>query len=436
MNRGLWLVVVALVLLTLWPGSSQAQVPEKRQEFVYGINAFTGRIYQGTFYPLSEDTLYLLADVTNIISPRHSLVYFWPITNEQRVDWSGLNETVDGSLEIVQEGQVIQTIPGTQYIIQYPRGSAAGEVYVYLGAEAEAQYQEFDRLRRRYRDEVAEYYEASRNYRQDLEERAQSGTLKKGELPPPPPAEPEPFVFTSTGVFDGIPVKLPVGNYRIRLRDPQGQIVAGSERRLIVFDSGRNGVSYNIIPHDKWTIPDQSDDPSQVLYGRPDSIIYLQPYTQKEYNELYFTRLASPQSTLGSYDRWVWNQLEPIEAGQLELLQDGQVLERIAWKPYVVRQYTGSALGYEILDQETASEERLRSRTPDFKAFRVNINLGDSFSIRLIDPAGQVVPGSERQVKMVQAETANGYFLLPLLPLALGAGLTLWRRSKLAPLPK
>ena len=180
MKKYTWLLLLALFLVTLLPQTTTAQVPEKRREFVYGVNAFSGLEYESVFYPLTVDTIYLMADVTNIISPRESLVYFWPITNEQRVDWDGLNETIAGTLEVVQGGQVIQRVPGTKYVIQYPKGYDGGEVYVYLDEEAEAQYQEFDRQRWAYRDEVAAYYEASRNYRQDLEKKISGRELGRG----------------------------------------------------------------------------------------------------------------------------------------------------------------------------------------------------------------------------------------------------------------
>ena len=90
-----------------------------------------------------------------------------------------------------------------------------------------------------------------------------------------------------------------------------------SERKLVVFNPERDGVGYDIIPHDKWTTPDQSDDSSQILYGRRDSIIYLQPYAEKEYNDLYLSRLQNPQSTTGQRNLWRWAKLDPIEAGYL-----------------------------------------------------------------------------------------------------------------------
>jgi hypothetical protein len=82
-------------------------------------------------------------------------------------------------------------------------------------------------------------------------------------------------------------------------------------------------------------------------------------------------------------------------------------------------------------------DERLATRSPDFEAFAVKIRPDQaSFSVRLVDPDGRVVPGSERQVKRVQTGASDGYFLLPLLPLAIGIGLGFWRKSKVASLPK
>lgn len=427
---------LAILLLTqLLSLSTAAQVPDKRREFIYGVQAYNGLQYHATYYPLNLDTIYFMADVVNIISPRESLVYFWPITNEQLVDWDSLNETVDGTLEIVQRGQVIQTISQTEYVIQYPNGYDSGQVKVHLGEEAHAQYAEFDRQRAAFRDEVAAYYEASVNYRQDLQEQVESGALTEEnlELPAQPPA----FLFFSTGVFEGIPLKLPAGSYQIRLRDGNGQIIPGSERNLVTFTPDRVGVSYTIIPHEKWTTPEQSDDPSQVLYARSGTMMYLQPVREYEYNQLYFTRLEQPQNTTSSKDRWDWIPHLPINDGTLEILSGGQVIERVERRPYVVRQYTGSALGYEIIDQLTATEERFRERSPDFEGYALTVAPGQSsVSIRLVDSNGQVVPGSEREIKLVNTANARSGYLLPILPLAVGLGVLLWRRSKLASLPK
>ena len=429
------LVLLAVSFLSLWfAPSTAAQEPAKERQFVYGVNAFTGKGYAGTFYPTTVDTLYLLADTPSIVSPRYTLVYFWPITNEYKVDWDGLNETVYGTVEILQRGRVVYTLSQTKYTIQYPQGLDAGEVYLYVGAEAEARYQEFQRQRQAYRDRVWEYYQATREYRAQLEAAAEAGKQGEAANIPDPPVEPEPFVFFSTGLHDGFPVALPAGTYTIRVRGEDGQIVPQSERKLIAFTARREGIGYTIVPRDKWTAPEQADDPSHVIYARGGSVFYLQPFFAKEYNELYYTRLEKPQSTTGSRDRWMWVHLWPQEGGSLEVLRDGQVVERVERKPYLVKQLPGPALGYEVVEYPT---DGTITRSPDFEAYEIRVQAGQpSFTIRLVGADGSVVPGSEREVRLMQTQHAWALYLLAFLPLGTGVSLAIWRRGRLVPLPK
>ena len=419
--------VFFVLLLTYAP--SQAQEPEKVREFVYGVNAFTGLEYEGVSYPNAVDTLYLLADITNIVSPRESLVYFWPITNQVQVDWGKLNEKVEGTLEVVQRGTVVATVEQTKYVVQYPDGLGTGDAIVYTGEEALLQYEEFERQRIDFRDRVFAYYEATRQYRANLLEQTRNGTME-GE-PPPPPAEPRPFLFFSTAAHDGFPLTLPAGRYQIRVRNPEGSIVPDSERNLITFAPIRAGVTYSIIPHDKYTFPEESKDPSQILYARAGSVFYLQPSNELEYNDSYLTHLSDPQSTRGNVDQHQWMPLRSIDAGTLEILVDGEVVERIERRNFVVRQITGAALGYEIHDQLTVEEERLRERRPDFAAYAVVVEPDrPSFSLRLVDESGAVVLGSEREVHLVRTDVAGNFYALPLLPLVFGLGLVVWRRNR------
>lgn len=428
-------LVTPLLVLILFTVPISAQSPESSEEFVYGLNIFTGQRYLGTFLPPTEETLYVLADITNIISPRQTQVYFWPVTNEYKADWDAMNEVVDGTLEILQGRRILYTLSQTKYVIQYPQSYDGGEVYIYTGAEAETQYQEFDRLRREFRDEVAAYYEAAQDYRRDVTDAMLEGTLT--EEPPPPPAEPEPFIFLSTNVHDGFSVKLPAGTYTLRLRGTDGQIVPESERKLIAFSALREGVGYTVVPQDKWTAPEQSDDPSQVLYARSGTVIYLQPFNEKEYNELYFARLELPQSTSGSPDRWTWVHLQPKEAAYLEVLHGNQAVSRVEKKPYLVKQLPGTALGYEVLEQGKAEDERSRTRTPDFEGYEVRVEPDQpSFTVRLVGADGTVIQGSEREIRLVDSQYASMLFLLPAVPLVAGVSLLVWRRRRFAGLPK
>jgi hypothetical protein len=375
-------LVVAYFLSTALVVTTLAQAPEKVREFVYGVNVYNGTEYHGTFYPPSEDTLYILADITNIISPRNTLVYFWPATNELKADWDNLNEVVDGTLEIVQGGEVIDTLDREQLF-----------------------------------DDVTQ------------------GKLK--EEPPPPPEQPAPFLFFSTGIHDGFALTLPAGTYTIRLRDNDGQIVADSERELVVFSPQREGVGYTVVPQDKWTIPDQSDDPSQILYARGGTVIYLQPFAEEEYNEQFFTRLETPQDATSSADRWMWVHLQPQDGQYLEVLHGDQVVDSVDKKAYVVKQLPGTALGYEILDQEKAEDERSRSRTPDFEGYEIEAAPDQpSMTIRLVDADGKVIRGSEREIKLVDPQFSSMLFILPAIPLLVGGGMIFWRKRRFARLPK
>jgi len=105
-----WLPLV-LTLLLLAAAPAQAWELKEFESFVYSGYVFNGLGYISTFYPPSVDTIYLLADQQNILSPRRTLVYFRPLTDAYEADWASLNQTVTGALEILDGGEVIATVP-------------------------------------------------------------------------------------------------------------------------------------------------------------------------------------------------------------------------------------------------------------------------------------------------------------------------------------
>ncbi len=118
-----------MLLLALLQGShaAHAQAPQKERAFVYGINA----AFAAGFMPAASPRQAPRRSIcwysqTSIVSPRITEIYFWPITNEYQADWSLVNETVPGKLEILRFGQVFATVDSTKYSIQYtPRGISA-----------------------------------------------------------------------------------------------------------------------------------------------------------------------------------------------------------------------------------------------------------------------------------------------------------------------
>ncbi len=428
---GLWAALFCLV----WTRPVQAQDPERRTELVYGVNASIGGVYEGVFYPQDHGTLYVVAEAVTIISPRTTQVYYWPITNKQVADWDAQNEPVEGLLEIRRRGRNLQQVQQTDYLIQYPDGRDHSVAQLYLGDQAHQQWAHFEQLRDQFRRDVSAYYQDLVSYRQDLDARIAAGELQ-GE-PPAPPMEPEPFVYSSTEINRGYPVALPPGRYTIQIRDHQGQVVPQSRKRLEVFAPVSQGVAYRVIPHDRYTFPELSDDVGEVIYLRDDAQVYLQPYAQQEFPELHLTRLQDPQATTGRPDLYRWRQQHEIEGGTLVVMAGNTVIRRIERRPYAIRQITGAALGYEIHDQTTTEHESLRERRAAFHGYWLHAaTLPSSIHIRLEGPDGVTIPGSERRVRIVRTRIPGWSFALPCLPFVLALLVTGLRRRRYSRLPR
>lgn len=433
-SRGL-LGLAACLLLWAWPTAAAAQDPVRRTELVYGVNAYIGGRYEGDFYPSSVDTIYLVADSVSVVSPRRTEVYYWPITNREVADWSRLNEPVEGVLEIRRRGRLVAGIEATDYVVQYPEGQDLSEAVVYLGEEAHRQWDHFEASRREFRDRVSAYYNDLVTYRQDLDDRIEAGTLE-GE-PDPPPMEPEPFLYSSTEVNRGFPVTLPPGSYAIQVRAVNGEVQPGSRRQLKVFEPLSEGVAMWVIPHDRYTFPEKSDDEGEVIYLRRGTIAYLQPHAQEEYRDIHLTRLLDPQDTSGRPDLYQWLQTDEIQDGVLVVTQGRRVIERVERRSYAVRQITGAALGYEIHDQATTDLERLRERRPDFQGYPVDTHaLPASFRVHLEDADGRPVPGSRRRIRVVRADSEPWLAVLPYAPVVLALVLAGSRRRRFVRLPR
>ena len=69
MTATLLITVLVSIVFTTTDRSvaTNAQAPDEDRQFVYGAKVFSGQDYEAKMYPPTVDTLYLLADVTNII---------------------------------------------------------------------------------------------------------------------------------------------------------------------------------------------------------------------------------------------------------------------------------------------------------------------------------------------------------------------------------
>src|SRR5690606_29024145 len=106
--------------------ASQEQIgqgqPVMEEQFVYSVSPWTGQEYAGTFAARQARTVYLMADFTSIVNSQRTKVYYWPITGEYMADWFDMREDVPGTLEILQNGKVVQSFEKTLYSYYFPAG--------------------------------------------------------------------------------------------------------------------------------------------------------------------------------------------------------------------------------------------------------------------------------------------------------------------------
>jgi hypothetical protein len=430
--RRLFRILPILLLLALLQGSglARAQTPQKERAFVYGINAAVEGGFAGSFAPPGAPTLYLLAGQTSIISPRTTEIYFWPITNEYQADWSLVNETVPGRLEILRSGQLLAAVDSTKYTIQYtPRGITA-DASLYLGAEAEQAQAQFVARQQAYQQATIAYSEAERQWTAAVEAARIKRAAGENVAVPPEPAQPTPIDIFSNGLNDGFPVKLEPGTYQIQVRGADGAIVDASRRELVVFASRRVAVGYTVLPEARWTTPEQVRDPSDVILGAAGSTLYLEPHVTREYPARAYALLQDPQAHGAETSEWTWIDGEPLTDGQLEVVVGDQVAERHTLTPYRVKQIPGGALGYEV--QPYAAGPDSSPAPPDFQAYPITLDPARiSYSVRLVSAQGTAVEGSARSVRAAASVELARLLLFPAVPLVVGAFIITRRRRRM-----
>ncbi|NMB46843.1 MAG: hypothetical protein GX998_10610 [Firmicutes bacterium] len=431
-NKVLCVSILMLCVFTAF-ASVHAAPPQREKQNVYGITPWTGKEYGGTFAPKGVDKMCLLAGTNNVINTLETEVYFWPITNEYMANWFESKAVIDGRLQILQDGKEVQLLDRQPYAHMYPEGFYGGIAQLLVGEEAEEKYQE-------YQDAIDNYWKAIVEYREDytayeqrmgeiLQEVTETGkTYSEDELPTPP-EQPEPPVWYVTGVTEAFIVNLPVGEYTVRTIDAEGNIVEGTEKKLKVFEKRRSGVGYQIIPESKWTRPVQSDDASQIMYLEGKRTMYLKAFHEAEYNQhdyLRMTSLEKPLAGKGAESAYMWVHEEEVPDAKVQVLQAGEVIEEAETKPYYVKQTSGYALGYEIVDFDPDADE-FAGRRPSFEAIKLELEPG-SYQIRVVDASGQVLHSSVREIRSINTVPMWQLVLLSLIPLVVGIIVVIRRR--------
>ena len=330
-------LILALSFLLGVDGASYTRASFQADDIanVWGVIASTHQGYVSFFSPPQVTELYILADRQHVISPRRTRVYYWSIDREYKPDWAALNERLDGTLEILDaRGRLIQEMEKDWYVL-VPNLDGGGSGSLLIGDQSQARYEQYQERRQAYLNRVSAYDQALKVYLEQQE--AGEGGLVR------PPVLPEPFNEVDIQVpQQAFIISLPPGTYNLRLRDPAGDIVADTERRMIVISSRRQGVGYNVIPEEKWTRPERSDESDDRIYYTPaDTNLYLQARRILEFNEFEFTRLTEPQNTTASNERWVWVPMEDMLDNSLLISATDLTQQQVTADIFAVEQLPG-----------------------------------------------------------------------------------------------
>jgi hypothetical protein len=413
---------------------SAETIDNKQEQFVYGLRVFDGKGYIGSFCPKTEDSIYIIANSDNILNPRMTQVYYWPITQRYKADFDNLNIAVLGNVEILRNGKLYSTISYDTYVLVYNEGYYAGISEIATGQEALLMFKEFAKSVHEFRKKEIQYNELLSKYNDEIRNFYQKTGQRSGSFDikniPEKPKPPEPLKIYVQEPSDGIHLKLPEGRYKMRLRTLDGSIVENSEKTIVSFTERRIGnIGYEIIPEERWTNQETSSDPDEIIYYKGDNVLYLRPFKQVEYNDLFYAKLLDPQNT-GNPERWRWINLKQLENSAIQMSTDKSDKSNtiIDEKPYKIRQTTGPQLGYEVieLDRDSTSE------SPSIVGHKLELESRQQvYFLSLLNESGDVIPKSRREFRQIKTNISRLVYIVALfLPIVVGTPILLWRKYK------
>jgi hypothetical protein len=438
MKRAAAVVSLLLAVLPVF-----AQSPVRTENLVYTILAYNGRDFSPTFARAASGTIYLIAGAESFLTLRNTLVYFWPLTNEWKTNLEALDVPFGGTLEVTdRRGRAVSVTPSL-YTYFNERGEYDLNWKVAQGAEAERIWNRWARIggayeeaMRAYRDRVAKN-EAERSSLitriQSLRDAGKDATIlidrMSSLLDPGEPQAPQDYVVPPVDLQQAFIVNLPRGQYTVRLRTPDGSILEGSEKSLVVHEKRRSGgVGYEVIPGDRWTRPVESTTPSAVLYVDGSSDLYLRPYFEDEYNDLFYAKTVRNDDR-GNPNLMKWQRIQQVPRAALQLAGASAGATQVREEPWFVEQVQGVTLGYKIVPYDPLGAHK--GQEPSLRAFRIPVSRGSSaIEVRALDKSGNPLPGSARQVRVVIPPRSE--ILLPLLALIplLAMALVLFGRAR------
>ncbi len=424
--------LAAACLLVLAAQCARGLEPQKTESIVYRLQAFAATEYALVYSAPQADTVYLIADSENAFDPRSTLVYYWPLTREYFQSWEKLDVPVDGSLEVLSGTRVVKRTQRVDVVFSYAHATAQGQSVLCAGPRArevreafEGKQKEYERQMERYTGRLLEYRRALRKYMQESSRASSDAPLPRE---PVEPVAPDLFVSEPQSAYV---VNLGEGSYTLRMVDDEGNVIEGSERRVVAFRPLQtNGTGYQIIPEERWTARVQADTPGDGLFCAPGRDLYLVAYATETYRRDQYARLRNPQSQESSQGT-VQVPVAGRDTGRLVVTSGGKARLAAQSVPYYVKQKSGPELGYSIVEW---SRQAAGADGPTFSAYRLSFDARDAgraYHLGIEDPvSGGILAGSERSLRVIDMRTARLPWLFTLVPVIIGACVILWRKRK------
>ena len=181
-----WLLLMILFGVFFYKVSACVAIePEKVESVVYRLQSFNGVKHQLVYSPPQIKEIYLLAGTNNTFDPRQTLIYYWPLTREYIESWEKLDVSVQGTLEIIRDGKVIQTLQREKVVFFYPEGADRGASILLQGEDAVIKRMQYDKLAKDFQKELSAYADQMFQYRKNLREFLRSGTRNNSAARPP-----------------------------------------------------------------------------------------------------------------------------------------------------------------------------------------------------------------------------------------------------------
>lgn len=402
-------------------------------EIVYRPLVSNGSEYRRVSYPQQAGPVLVLADTPFLLEAVRAPVSFWPITREYLPDLVRASPPLAGTIEV--DGAPAET---ALYVVWYPKGVGGGAAELVSGEAASGLYDDYLREARAAAKRLSDYQSLMARHEALLQEWLKlAGERRGSHLPPPPPEfkanPPEPYPGFATKPERGALLSLPAGRHTLRLRDGEGNVVAGSERTLESIAPDDDGFGYIIRPANRWNQPSVSLDPGDIIYTTGETDLFLEPVPVARVPSDLFARLFSPQSMTAHNapgTTWMRRELPPADHGMTFVLRSAatQAEARALAGGYRVAQTPGTSLGYTI---EAFVPQADASLEPDFTGARV-ANDVDRVSLEARS-GGAEVRNSARELRVIKPPSGLLVFMPALLPLAFALAVRALRRRRRRP---